>query len=56
MLAIYALMIRMHLPTNVIIVIFGAFVAGTMLLILKWNQANHRADPNLDQHIGEAKH
>ena len=30
MLAIYALMIRMHLPINVIIVIFGAFVAGAI--------------------------
>ena len=56
MLAIYALMIRMHLPINVIIVIFGGFVAGAMLMIYKWNQANHRADPHLDQHIGEAKH
>ncbi|APV51181.1 lysophospholipid transporter LplT [Betaproteobacteria bacterium GR16-43] len=56
MLAIYALMIRMHMPINLIIVIFGGFVAGAMLLILKWNQANHRADPDLDRHIGEAKH
>jgi MFS transporter, LPLT family, lysophospholipid transporter len=56
MLAIYALMIRMNLPINVVIVMFGAFVAGAMLMVIKWNAANHRADPNLDRHIGEAKH
>ena len=56
MLALYALMIRMNLPINLIIVIFGAFVAGTMLMVMRWNAANHRRDPDLDRHIGEAKH
>ncbi|MCM2327933.1 MAG: lysophospholipid transporter LplT [Lysobacter sp.] len=56
MLALYALMIRMDLHINVIIVMFGAFVALAMFLVMRWNAANHRADPNLDRHIGEAKH
>jgi MFS family permease len=56
MLALYALMIRMNLPINVIIVLFGAFVALSMLMVLRWNAANHRTDPDLDRHIGEAKH
>jgi len=56
MLALYALMIRMDLSINTIIMLFGAFVAGTMYLVLRWNAENHRADPDLDRHIGEAKH
>jgi len=31
-------------------------VAGTMLMVMRWNAANHRADPNLDRLIGEVKH
>jgi MFS family permease len=56
MLALYAVMIRMDLHINAIIVIFGAFVAATMFLVMRWNAANHRADPHLDRLIGEAKH
>jgi MFS family permease len=56
MLALYATMIKLNLGINTIIVIFGAFVAVTMYMVMKWNEANHRADPNLDRHIGEAKH
>jgi MFS family permease len=56
MLALYAVMIKRDLSINAIIVLFGAFVAGTMYLVMRWNAANHRADPDLDRHIGEAKH
>ncbi len=56
MLGLYATMIRLDLGINTIIVMFGAFVAATMLLVMKWNELNHRADPELDRHIGEAKH
>jgi MFS family permease len=56
MLALYALMIRLDLHINAIIVMFGAFVAGAMYLVMRWNAANHRADPHLDRLIGEAKH
>jgi MFS family permease len=56
MLALYALMISLDLHINTIILMFGAFVAGAMFLVMRWNAANHRADPDLDRLIGEAKH
>jgi MFS family permease len=56
MLALYALMIRLDLHINAIIVLFGVFVSITMFLVMRWNAANHRADPHLDRLIGEAKH
>jgi MFS transporter, LPLT family, lysophospholipid transporter len=56
MLALYSLMIRLNLPIDVIIVVFGLFVASTMYMVIRWNAANHRADPTLDRLIGEAKH
>jgi hypothetical protein len=56
MLALYSLMIRINLAIDSIIVIFGLFVASTMYMVIRWNAANHRADPTLDRLIGEAKH
>ena len=56
MLALYSVMLRMNLHINVIIVIFGMFVSGTMVMVMRWNAANHRADPHLDRLIGEVKH
>ena len=56
MLALYSLMLRMNLHIHVIIVLFGLFVSGTMIMVMRWNAANHRADPNLDRLIGEVKH
>jgi hypothetical protein len=56
MLAVYATMIKLDLHINTIILVFGAFVAGAMLLMMRWNARNHLADPNLDRLIGEAKH
>jgi MFS family permease len=56
MLALYALMIRLDLNINTIIMMFGTFVAGSMYMVMRWNVANHRANPNLDRVIGEAKH
>ena len=56
MLAIYSVMILVDMRINTIIVLFGAFVAGTMYMVIRWNAANHRANPNLDRMIGEAKH
>src|SRR4029450_6599897 len=43
MLALYSLMIRVNLPIDSIIVIFGLFVAATMYMVIRWNAANHRA-------------
>jgi len=56
MLAVYALMIKLDLHINTIILVFGAFVASAMFLVLRWNARNHLANPNLDRLIGEAKH
>jgi len=56
MLALYSVMLRMDLHIHFIILMFGAFVAGTMFLVIRWNAANHKADPNLDRLIGEVKH
>ena len=41
---------------TIIILMFGLFVSGTMFLVMRWNAANHRADPHLDRLIGEVKH
>jgi MFS family permease len=56
MLAIYSEMIRMDLRIQSVVVIFGLFIAGSMYLVMRWNAANHRADPHLDRLIGEVKH
>jgi LPLT family lysophospholipid transporter-like MFS transporter len=55
MLAIYALMLRMELRIQSIIVIFGLATSALIYVVMRWNAANHRADPSLDQHIGETK-
>src|SRR2546421_1458661 len=56
MLAIYSAMIKLDFRIQSVIVIFGLFVSGAMYLVMRWNAANHRADPQLDRFIGEAKH
>jgi MFS family permease len=56
MLALYSVMLRMNLHIHTIIVMFGLFVSGTMYFVIRWNAANHRADPHLDRLIGEVKH
>ncbi len=55
MLAVYSLMLRAHLNLNVIIVLFGLFLAGTMLIIMRKHQANQREFDSVAL-IGEAKH
>ena len=56
MLAVYSVMLRMDLHIHAIIAIFGIFVAASMFMVIRWNAANHRADPTLDRLIGEVKH
>ena len=56
MLALYSTMIRLDFRIQSVVVIFGLFMAGTMYMVMRWNAANHRADPHLDRVIGEAKH
>lgn len=55
MLAAYSLMLRGHMNLNVIIMIFGMFLAGTMLMILRRHKANQREFDSVSL-IGEAKH
>ena len=56
MLAMYSLMIKLDFRIQSVIVLFGLLVSGAMYLVLRWNAANHRADPHLDRLIGEPKH
>jgi len=55
MLAVYSLMVKLHLGLNTIIVLFGLFVAGSMLGIMRLHAANQRAHDSLSL-IGEHKH
>ena len=55
MLAVYALLLRLELRIQSIIVIFGLTTCGFVYLMMRWNAANHRADPGLDHQIGEVK-
>ena len=56
MLAVYSLMLRLDLHIHFIIAMFGLLVAVTMFMVMRWNAANHKADPTLDRLIGEVKH
>jgi MFS family permease len=55
MLAVYAIMISLNLDLNVIIVLFGLSVAGTMWMIMKRHAANQLEHDSLAL-IGEHKH
>jgi MFS family permease len=56
MLALYSLMLWLNLPINAIIIIFGTLVAALMLLFIHWNRLNHRANPGLENTIGQHGH
>jgi LPLT family lysophospholipid transporter-like MFS transporter len=55
MMAVYSVMLKVHLNLNVIIIVFGLFVSGTMLSIMRRHQANQREHDSLAL-IGEHKH
>nr|WP_315481277.1 lysophospholipid transporter LplT [uncultured Undibacterium sp.] len=55
LLSIYALMVSLELPTNVVIVIFGLFVASTMYVVMLKHKANQKIFDSVAL-IGEAKH
>ncbi|SHH03507.1 lysophospholipid transporter LplT [Massilia sp. CF038] len=55
MLALYAIMIRMNLDLNVIIILFGGSVAGIMYMIMRKHAANQKEHDSLAL-IGEHKH
>jgi len=55
MLVIYAGMIKMNMNVNIVIVLFGLFVSGTMLLVMRWHAANQRKFDTVAL-IGEHRH
>jgi len=55
MLVLYAVMLKLNLDINLVIILFGLFVAGTMLLTMQKHAANQREYDSLAL-IGERKH
>lgn len=55
MLSLYALMIRLQMNINAVIIIFGALVSAMMLLVMYWNYLNHQKE-DLSHLIGERGH
>jgi LPLT family lysophospholipid transporter-like MFS transporter len=55
MLVLYACMVKMNLDVNVVIVAFGLFVAGMMIIIMRWHAANQRRFDTVAL-IGEHRH
>jgi LPLT family lysophospholipid transporter-like MFS transporter len=55
MLVLYAVMIKLNLDVNVVIVLFGLFVSGTMVLVMRRHAANQREFDSVAL-IGEKKH
>ncbi len=55
MLMLYALMVKLNLNINVVIVLFGLFVSGTMILAMRRHALNQREHDSLSL-IGEHKH
>jgi len=55
MLGLYALLIRLNLNVNWIILLFGLFVAATMALVIRRHNANQRAFDSVAL-IGEGRH
>src|SRR3981189_2115426 len=51
MLSVYSVMIRYDMRIQSVIVLFGLFLSGAMYLVMRWNAANHRANPHLDKLI-----
>ena len=55
MLVLYALMVKINMNVNYVIVLFGLFVSSVMLLIIRKHAANQREHDSLAM-IGEHKH
>jgi hypothetical protein len=55
MLALYVIMVRLKLNVNIVIVLFGLFVAGMMLIVMRWHAANQRQFDTVAL-IGEHRH
>ena len=55
MLGLYALLVKFDLSVNIVIVLFGLFVAGVMWMVMKKHAANQREYDSMHL-IGEEKH
>ena len=55
MLLLYALMIKINMQVNLVIILFGLFVSGTMLLMIRRHRTNQREFDSLAL-IGAHKH
>ena len=42
MLGLYAIMVKLKLEVNTVIVIFGLFVVGSLLLVMRWHALNQK--------------
>jgi len=55
MLAFYAFMLKMNLDINLTIILFGVFVSGTVVVIMRLHANNQREHDSLSL-IGEHTH
>lgn len=55
MLVLYAILVKLDMNVNFVIIMFGLFVAGTMFLVMRRHAANQRDNDSLTL-IGEQKH
>ena len=55
MLVLYALMVKLNVNVNYVIILFGLFVSSVMLIIMRKHSANQREHDSLAM-IGEEKH
>ena len=56
MVAVYTFLLWLNLSISIIIEIFGVLVAGLMLVLIRWNRLNLKANPNLLNEIGQEGH
>jgi LPLT family lysophospholipid transporter-like MFS transporter len=55
MLVLYAGMVKLNLNVNFVIILFGLFVMGMMLIVMRWHAANQRQFDTVAL-IGEHRH
>ena len=55
MLVLYALMVKLNLDLNIVIIMFGLFVSGTMVLVMRKHAANQKEHDSVAL-IGEHRH
>jgi LPLT family lysophospholipid transporter-like MFS transporter len=55
MLVLYTCMVKLKLDVNIVIVAFGLFMAGMMVMIMRWHAANQRCFDTVAL-IGEHRH